>query len=113
MLEPKSNYVKRKIKGLRFTGKNRAYVRKLMGLEILASSETILSATLMGGLEMDVHYKKDFIEILKEMSPKKYLEVMKDEEEEQERLIILKREELKNALEEDRLMWKKFGGRLE
>src|SRR3989338_1394058 len=114
MQEPKSNYVKAKIKGMKFTAKNRKYVHILLDLERWALNGPSGWADAMRSHGVILEYEKDYLEILKELRPDKYKEYLKGKkelDEEDRKLDEWSKKEDMKELHSDKNLWKKFGGR--
>src|SRR3990172_3349405 len=81
MNEPKSNYVKNRIKGLEFTKKNREYVRILLNLERWALEGPGGWSDAMHKHSVVSDHEKDYLAILKELDPKQYVDHLKEKKE--------------------------------
>lgn len=113
--EIKSNYIKKKIKGMRWNEKNRKYINDLMCLERLALGRIGGMADSYYLHNLKDKHKKEYEAILEDLKPgelerirKRELKEKEKEEREHQRFLEQERKEEINA----KKRWLKMGGKL-
>lgn len=111
----RSEYLRKKIRGLKWTQQNREYIHDLLRIEqsVLGHNFGWMTGYLV--LSLKEKYPKEFEAIYKELSPKDYAkEKMEEQRGRQKELKLEKKQKLKDKNEEERekKLWVKMGGSL-
>jgi len=115
MYKIKSNYVKSKIKGMKFNAKNREYIEALMFIERYITHRGFGWNTGYIWAGLKEAYPVEIEAIWTEIDPKGYKRYLKEIEEDEKREkkedAEFVRKENAEAAQEKRV-WKKYGGKL-
>ncbi len=110
-LNPKTRYVKKKIKGLKYAPDNVRYIRAMLSIEKCMAGEIkgIFADTAREHLE--VLYPEEFVAIMKELRPDLHEKEAKRHNEMLKKL-KLSSEKWKKEKADERKRWKALGGKL-
>ncbi len=111
----KSKFIKNKINGMKFTVKNRKYIRDLMDIELIILEQYTSTGTGYIHLHLKDKYPKEYEAIYKELDPKQYEKIIKKELKELEKEKHEEKREIeqeKKGLQKQKQAWKNLGGKI-